>query len=168
MLELTHTASLNATKVALRPRRDSDLPFLQQLYFSLRSEEFSAIPWPESAKRAFLNDQFRLQDIHYTTHYPGATFNIIECDGQPIGRLYLFRSATDQRIIEISLLPEHRGFGIGTALLRSVIVEAAKSAGSVSLHVEITNIAAQRLYLRLGFVPIEEPNGIYQKMIWRE
>jgi ribosomal protein S18 acetylase RimI-like enzyme len=57
----------------------------------------------------------------------------------------------DIRIVDISLLPEFRGQGVGTALLGAVTQEAAKEHRSVSIHVEKFN-PAQRLYRRLGFV----------------
>jgi len=161
---------LSALKIALRPRSDDDLPFLRHLYISIRLAEFAAAPWPDPVKQAFLHDQFRLQDHHYTTHYAGITFAIIERGGQPVGRLYLSRGEADLRVVDISLLTGHRGLGIGTALLRSVIDEAAAEEKSVSLHVDKTN-PAQRLYRRLGFVPVEHPaeqsNGLYDKMIWK-
>ena len=70
--------------------------------------------------------------------------------GGPAGRIYLFCTGTDIRIIDISLLPERRGGGLGTALLTAVITEATASGHSVSIHVEHFN-PARRLYERLGF-----------------
>jgi ribosomal protein S18 acetylase RimI-like enzyme len=50
----------------------------------------------------------------------------------------------------IAVLPEHRGRGIGSALLRRLIEIATSSYDAVSLSVSSDN-PAQRLYQRAGF-----------------
>ena len=66
--------------------------------------------------------------------------------------------------IDIALLPAHRGQGLGAALLRDLIDEAAAAGKTVSLHVEKSN-PAMRLYGRLGFKS-EEDNGVHERMRW--
>ena len=65
-------------------------------------------------------------------------------------------------IVDIALLPAHRGAGIGTDILRGLLAEAAASGRPVRIHVERTN-PALRLYRRLGFVPIAD-HGVYHLM----
>ena len=113
---------------------------------------------------AFLNQQFDLQRHHYQTHYDDAQFSVIEVDGTPVGRLYLWRGSRDHRIVDISLLPEWSGKGIGGAILDSVRNEAAAARRSVSIHVEQFN-PARRLYDRKGFREISE-DGPYWLMKW--
>ncbi|HEX6939117.1 MAG TPA: GNAT family N-acetyltransferase, partial [Longimicrobiales bacterium] len=60
---------------------------------------------------------------------------------------------------DIALLPEHRGRGIGTALLEALIAEADAAGKPVSIHVEQYN-PARRLYARLGFREVEDL-GVY-------
>ena len=151
--------------ISLRPITAADEPFLCALYGSTRTEELAAVPWSEEQKRAFLEMQFRAQSAHYGTHYAGADFRIIERDGQPIGRLYIARWPDQIRIVDISLLPEHRSRGIGSDLLRDVLDEGAASNLPVTIHVENFN-PAMRLYERLGFRPISE-YGVYHLMEWR-
>jgi ribosomal protein S18 acetylase RimI-like enzyme len=62
------------------------------------------------------------------------------------------------RIVDIALLPEQRGKGIGTALLRDLLAEADGTGKRVTIHVERLN-PALRLYERLGFRVAEE--GVY-------
>ena len=76
---------------------------------------------------------------------------MVESEGRPAGRLYVHRRPAEIRILDISLLPEHRGQGIGGALLRDLITEAEGIGQPVSIHVEKQN-PALRLYQRLGFV----------------
>jgi len=107
--------------------------------------------------------QFEAQSTHYATHYASADFCVIESDGAPIGRLYIHRQPHDIRIVDISLMPEHRGKGIGTQLLRQILDEAGTTP--VTIHVEHFN-PALRLYQRLGFRRIGS-HGVYDLMEWR-
>lgn len=151
--------------IRLRPITAADEQFLCALYGSTRTEELAPVPWSEEQKRAFLDMQFRAQTLHYQKHYGDGEFLIVENRGEPIGRLLLHRSADEIRVIDISLLPEHRGRGIGTSLLRDVLDEAAASNRSVTIHVEHFN-PAKRLYERLGFRSLET-NGVYDLLQWR-
>jgi ribosomal protein S18 acetylase RimI-like enzyme len=153
---------LAARGVALRRERPEDLPFLERLYFSVRWQELAQLDWPEDAKLGFLRQQFSFQVKHYSTYYAGADFGILEHEGVPIGRLYLFRGERDLRIVDISLLPEWRGGGLGTLVLQAVLAEAGACGRTVSIHVEKFN-PAQRLYRRLGFRTIGE-DGPYWLM----
>lgn len=156
--------ALRAAGFGLRAQREEDRAFLERLYFSVRWPEVAPLDWPEEAKVAFLADQFRLQHTHYQTHYYDAEFLILERAGEPIGRLYIFRGPRDHRIVDISLLPEVRGGGVGCALLEAVQSEAAAAGKTVSIHVEKFN-PAQSLYRRLGFREIGE-DGPYWLMEW--
>lgn len=156
---------MRAAGYCLRAQREEDHPFLERLYISVRESEVEPLNWPEDAKRAFLADQFRMQTVHYRTHYYDAEFLIVERSGSPVGRLYVFRGPHDHRVIDISLLPETRNAGVGGALLRAVMAEAAAAGKTVSIHVEKFN-PAQNLYRRLGFREIGE-SGPYWLMEWR-
>jgi GNAT superfamily N-acetyltransferase len=101
--------------VSLRPARASDRALLFEVYASTRAEELAVVPWAEPTKKAFLAQQFEPQDVHYRRHYPDASFEVIEVDGEPAGRLYVNRRDEEIRIIDIALLPGFRGRGIGAA-----------------------------------------------------
>ena len=135
------------------------------LYASTRDEEMKLVPWSDSQKHDFLRMQFELQSTHYHNHYPGASYQIILADGRPIGRLYVHRGASQIRVIDIALLPQHRGAGIGWQLMEEVLAEARAAKKTVSIHVERNN-PALRLYTRLGFCVLED-KGAYSYMEWR-
>ena len=149
--------------IALRPITEADAPFLRALYGSTRAEELAAVPWSEEQKRAFVDMQFHAQSVHYAKHYGDGEFLIIEDGGAPIGRLLLHRVPDEIRIVDISLMPEHRSRGIGTKLLREVLAEGEATNRKVSIHVEHFN-PAKRLYERLGFRHVET-NGVYDLMV---
>ena len=110
--------------------------------------------------------QFDAQDRHYRAHFPDARFDVVERGGAPIGRLIVERGEDEIRLLDIALLPEHRGAGAGSALLRALLAEAAATSRRVTIHVERAN-PARRLYERLGFRVEEDDDAIYLFMVWR-
>jgi ribosomal protein S18 acetylase RimI-like enzyme len=152
--------------VSFRPVREEDRVFLRRLYASTRDEELAQVTdWSAEQKEAFLTQQFEAQHHHYQWYYPEASFELILDHGDPIGRLYVWRSAREIRLVDLALLPEARGRGIGTALLGDLLAEAERTDKTVSIHVEHFN-PALRLYRRLGFRQVDE-NGPYVRMEWR-
>jgi ribosomal protein S18 acetylase RimI-like enzyme len=117
------------------------------------------VPWDDAQKDAFLRTQFDAQDAWWREQYADASFDVIVVDGEPAGRLYVHRGPSDIRIVDIALLPEHRGGGVGTSLLRDLLAEADAAGRSVTIHVERMN-PALRLYERHGF-SVAEDKGVY-------
>lgn len=152
-------------EIAFRPETDQDREFLFRLYAGTREEEMKLVDWTDEQKEAFLRQQFEAQTAHYRKNYLGAEYWIILRSGAPIGRLYLHQSPGDLRIMDIALVPNHRGSGIGGGLLRDIQQKAAAAGSAVSIHVEQFN-PALRLYERLGFRRIGE-HGVYYLLEWR-
>jgi ribosomal protein S18 acetylase RimI-like enzyme len=145
--------------IELVPAEPRDREFLYRVYASTRAEELAVVPWDDAEKEAFLRAQFDAQDRWYHEQYARASYEVVVIDGEPAGRLYLFRGEREIRIVDIALLPDHRGNGVGGALLRDVLAEADAGGKSVTIHVERAN-PALRLYARLGF-SLAEDRGVY-------
>lgn len=145
--------------IALRPARDEDLEFLFRVYAGTRADELAPVPWSAEEKEAFLRQQFTSQHAWWKEHYVGATFDIVMVDGTPAGRFYVDRWEREIRVVDIALLPEYRGSGVGTSLLERVFAEGDASGRPVSVHVEVHN-PARSLYERLGFRLVED-KGVY-------
>jgi ribosomal protein S18 acetylase RimI-like enzyme len=158
-------ATSSGARVSLRPARPEDEDFLRRVYGSTRADELAVTGWDDATKQAFVAQQFRAQRDYYMANYEGASFDLILVDGEPAGRLYVIRWPETLRVIDISLLPEHRGRGIGEGLLRSLLDDAAAAGTTLTIHVERQN-RAMTLYRRLGFEEIEE-RGVYVLMEWR-
>jgi ribosomal protein S18 acetylase RimI-like enzyme len=151
--------------IVLRPITPEDTAFLARVYASSRAEELAPTGWSDEQKEIFCRGQFDAQSTYYAATYPEASFQIIEREGVPIGRLYVARWEKEIRIVDITLLPEFRGSGIGTQLLRELQDEARAAGKSLTIHVERFNRALQ-LYQRLGFEEIED-KGVYLLMRWK-
>ncbi|HUR23839.1 MAG TPA: GNAT family N-acetyltransferase [Acidimicrobiales bacterium] len=156
---------MNRRNVELRPVRCDDDELLCRLYRSTRDAELCLLDWDEAQKDAFVRMQFEAQNRHYREHYPDASSDIVLVDGAPAGYLSVARWPRDIRVVDIALFPEHRNAGVGTTLLRRLLVEGAARAVQVSMHVERSS-PARRLYERLGFASVSE-SAIYVLMAWQ-
>jgi ribosomal protein S18 acetylase RimI-like enzyme len=148
--------------LALRPARDDDYGFLEELYASTREDEFAPVPWTDEQKRAFLAQQFAAQSAYYADRFADASFDVVLVDGDAAGRLIVERREDELKVIDIALVPRRRGHGLGSRLLRPLLDEADASGVKTTVYVERFN-PALRLYDRLGFVPVED-TGVYLRM----
>ncbi len=154
-----------AEVLRLRPVEDGDQAFLRQVYASTRAPELEQVPWSAEQKAAFCDMQFTAQDTHYRSHYASAEYSVIEREGVPAGRLYVDRQEDEVHVIDIALMPEHRGAGFGTYLLKELMAEAAAGGKKMTIYVEKFNPALS-LYQRLGYQHVKEV-GVYLLMEWR-
>jgi GNAT superfamily N-acetyltransferase len=143
----------------LRPATSEDADFLLAVYASTRAEELSRTSWSEAQKAAFVRSQFEAQHRYYQENYEGAAFDVILVEGKPAGRLYVGRFTEEIRVIDIALLPEFRGRGVGRTLLAGLLREGSLRGLPVRIHVERFN-PALRFYERLGFRLLAD-RGVY-------
>ena len=153
------TSLLAAT---LRPIHEDEAEFAFAIYASTREQELAQVPWTQSEKDAFLRMQFAAQDRYYRHTFPNASYDLIVADSDLLGRLYVDRGPEAFLVIDLALLPKHRGRGLGTMLLERVLAEAGEARKPVRIHVEQFN-PARRLYERLGF-RVTEDQGVYLLM----
>ncbi len=144
------------------PFTQDDIPFLEKLYATSRETEMAKIDWPDSEKTACLASQFKLQLAFYTQYYQHDHFYVLWQEDKPVGRLFIHENPSSWQLVDITLLPECRGQGLGTALIKSLQATAKKQNKRVDLHVEPYN-PALKLYQRLGFVE-QGVEGAYYKM----
>jgi GNAT superfamily N-acetyltransferase len=142
-----------AGSIGLRPAVSADEPFLYRVYESARALQLRLVDWDDDQKTALLRMQFVAQHASYRQRFPGSGYEVILNGGQPAGRLFLHRGTDLIRLVDIGLLPAHRNQGIGGALLKAVLDEAAEAGKPVRLHVESCNRAVS-LYARLDFASI--------------
>jgi len=150
--------------VRLRPATSEDETFLRQLFATTRADELAVMAWDENQKETFIAMQFNAQKQQYAMSYPAAQHSLILLNDVPIGRLLLDKGKLEFTLVDVALLPVHRGDGIGTGLIQDIVKEAAAAGKPVRLHV-LTSSAAKRLYERLGFSPVGG-DAVYLEMKW--
>ena len=67
-------------------------------------------------------------------------------------------------LIDIAILPQYRGAGIGTLLLKDLVDESRSKKVPIELKVSKSNTAAARLYERMGFIRLGEDAMYYEMM----
>jgi GNAT superfamily N-acetyltransferase len=152
-------------RTSLRPVRDEDNDFLQEVYASTREEELAPLGWTDDQKKNFVKFQFLAQKQEYQIHFSPEGHQIILCDERQAGRIWIDRKEKVILLVDIALLPEFRNLGIGTALIRNLQAEAAAIGVPVDLHVFKEDRALQ-LYKRLGF-EITGATGVNYSMEWK-
>lgn len=154
-------------KICFRPiRRKKDIPFLCKVYKSTRMDEFNGVGWSERELDSFLTSQFEFQHKFYQQNWPNANYEIILEGGNRIGRIYHDTREDEIRVIDIALLPEYRGKGIGGQIMKDIIAKARSLGKTVRIHVEKLN-SAMSLYKRLGFKQIGGTE-VYDLMEWKQ
>ena len=92
--------------------------------------------WPGLSLRPIISDDLPVR----REIYAGTREDELQQTGWPPGQKAAFlRQPTDLNVIDIALLPAHRGRGLGTFLLRELLAEADREGRTVSLHVEFFN-----------------------------
>jgi ribosomal protein S18 acetylase RimI-like enzyme len=157
-----HRADAGGDLLYLQPAQESDRVFLRTVFESTRIDEFAQAGLSADRIAALLVEQFSMQDRYYRAHYPHCRFDVVMLGEHAIGRLYHDWQGSEVRVIDIALLPAHRGAGIGTRLVQAIVSLAAARAMSVVLYVEMNN-PVRALYGRCGFEQTGE-NGIYLQM----
>lgn len=150
--------------ITLRPVCKGDEPFLLRLYASTRQDELALTGWSEAQKEAFIEMQFNAQQHYYGSENPAGDHRIILLNDRSIGRVYVSSKEEEVRILDITLLPEHRNRGTGTAIIRAILEAAAKEGKPVTIYVETFN-PSLRLFERLGFSR-EKEEGIHYLLKW--
>lgn len=162
---LTESRPTSYRGVGLREPNENDDEFLYRLFAATHAALVAAFShWDGAQKAAFLRLQYEAQSAQYAANYAQARVDIVVAGRDRIGRFYVAPLDDEMRLVDISLLPEHRNRGIGRALIQDLIDEAARSQQRVTLHVEQTN-PARHLYARLGFVSIRD-EGPFAQMEW--
>lgn len=149
----------------LRATTENDASFLFAVYASTRAEEMARWNWSAAQIDAFLKMQFAAQQRAHHTAFPRADRSMIVLHAEMAAGIWVVnRTAEEIRLVDIALLPEHRGKGIGVRLIGALLEEAGAHGVPVRLSVAKSNRAA-RLYTRLGFAPTTD-DGVYMGLEW--
>jgi ribosomal protein S18 acetylase RimI-like enzyme len=137
-----------------RPAEKAGDDFLARLYAATHGQALRLLP--DVQRMALVKMQFEAQRQSYAKQYPGSERLVIWQAGTPIGQCWLFAASEELRILDLALLPERQGCGIGTAILRGLIDRTRHGGTPLRLSVQRGNLGALRLYRKLGFEQISE------------
>jgi ribosomal protein S18 acetylase RimI-like enzyme len=148
----------------LRHAVDADAGFMRALYASTR-DDLRLLPLPPAQVEQLIAMQERVHEAGRRAVYPNAEVMLLEHAGAPAGRVVLDATGTDWRLVELALLPEMRGRGLGAMLVTALQRRAAAHGARIGLAVLRTNAPALRLYERAGF-GYAGGNELQHQMVW--
>lgn len=124
----------------LRPMTGDDLPAVMDI----ERATFPLDAWSEGMMRG------ELADMPRTRHYVVALI-----DDRIVGYAGLAAAADQADVQTIAVLENHRGTGVGSAMLNALLAEAGRrGAREIFLEVRADNPHAQAVYLHFGFEEI--------------
>ena len=141
-------ASFPIDRVSFRVAVEADLPFLLELRRRTMTghQRASGIHLSDDEQRGRVLDRFECAQI-------------VLLSGEPAGLFKVARDANEWSLLQIQIVPEQQGAGLGRWLVQGLIDEARGSGASLRLRVLRAN-PARRLYERLGFrITAEEPHA---------
>src|SRR5690242_17310990 len=102
----------------LRPAQPEDEPFLLKL-FAESQQQLDFLRSDERLWQSLVEMQHRGRKLSYAAAYPDASDSILCLDEgsdvqTPVGRVLVYRGQRSWRIVDIAVLIQHRGKGIGT------------------------------------------------------
>jgi len=125
----------------LRNISKDDYEFIYELNKTVNKENVEKVwgSWDEDNQREFFKNRFDL-----------IRMKIIKLDDKDVGILEVEEKEDELYLEEIQILPEFQGKGLGTRIIRNLILRANKKGKSLKLRVLKIN-PAKKLYERLGF-----------------
>ena len=137
------------------------------------SDEIDGVIEVEQA--SFTNPWTREMYLAELQHGERAHFLLAKDEGRIVGFVSYWYVVDELHINNLAVLPAHRGAGIASALMTTLLAEATRAGvRRLLLEVRQSNDIAQRLYARFGFVVGGVRKGYYTHpsedalVLWRD
>ena len=140
-----------APRITVRSEAPQDEPFLRRLIMGTVEGQLGAAAWAPDMREIILNLQYHARRQAIRSRFPDGESRMILVDGSEAGWLHVAELREETRLVEIMVLDEYRGQGIGTAVLRDLVARAKAAGKPVRLSVDARNAGAMQLYERIGF-----------------
>lgn len=143
--EAAHGRPLRAAPVEFRPATAEDLPAIVTIERGSFSDPWSAATFAEMLAS------------------PTDRCLVITRGGGLLGYAIVRRIGPEAELLNVAVHPTSRRQGLGDALLAEILRELDASGGvTVYLEVRASNIAAETLYRRHGFLPVGRRRDYYE------
>lgn len=144
MIEDTLNNGMKQGGVSLRPATQEDSAFI----FKAQYEGMRPVREIHDSKG--VDDEEERFAAHAASFDP-EKIQVIQYQGQDVGRLRVVRSSESIYVGGIQILPEFQGKGIGTAIFKELIDESNRTDLPIVLEVHDVNERAMAFYENLGF-----------------
>ena len=146
---ITKTIAMNKQEFQLREITYQDIKDLLAIEREVYAGE---LPWTMSAFMAELGS--KAPHLYLLAAINGKTVGFIGCRIQ----------GTDAHITNVAVHTAYQGLGLGRSLIEETRIFAKKNrCETLSLEVRMSNVKAQRLYRKIGFVSQTVKKGYYDE-----
>lgn len=151
------------TRAWRRPASAEDEGLVYTVFSSTWQDAVAAMPNPALGQH-FLRIQYTAQERRFRTRYPDLERWVMMIGEEPVGRLYLQHSPTALHLVDLTLLPEYRGQGIGRALVAELMAEATEQGVPLRMRLGRTHDAIRQA-MRIGFRVVAE-DDVETRLEW--
>ncbi len=128
--------------IVIRPMTEDDIPAVAKI-----EQQSFADPWTEAGLRESAEN--------------GAFF-VADADSRILGYMGATTVLDEAYVTNVAVLPEYRGFGIGSLLIEEAVAFCEKNGFSfITLEVRESNAAAISVYSKAGFKQIGKRKNFY-------
>jgi ribosomal protein S18 acetylase RimI-like enzyme len=135
----------------LRAVEPTDEGFLYDVFATTWESEVAALP-NQNLARHVLRIQHIAQERRFASRYPGhQRLLILSDDGERAGRLYLLRTGSALHVVDLTVMPEFRGRGLGSRVLQQLMELAEREDLPIAARVSRANTRVTDACARVGF-----------------
>ena len=109
--------------------------------------------------------QFEMRERAYAMQFPKLEVQMIEGHDGPVGQMLTEERSDVLALVDIAILSEHQGRGLGRSVIGDLQRRAAEAGLPIVLHVDMVNTRAQALYAKMGF-RVTGQSQIQYRMEW--
>jgi ribosomal protein S18 acetylase RimI-like enzyme len=134
-----------------RLENPDDEPFIRRLMIETLAGQLNACSWPDEIRESLLDAQYRIRRDGFRASAENRPGTIVLIDGEPVAWYIAAEFDHEIRLVNLVVAQEHRGRGLGSAILRQLLIDSDRSGKTLRLSVAINNQRAGELYARFGF-----------------
>ena len=134
-----------------RPVADVDGPALFRLFLQVHAAEIGALAADAGTRQALASMQYVEQRVRARAEFPDAVDLAIERDGTVCGRVATVMRAGGIQLIQLAVLAEERGHGIGTAAMQRIARIAEDHGCAIWLRADAGSCDCRAFLERIGF-----------------
>ncbi len=139
--------------ITIRPATISDFDYLFHLVcITMKDYVAATIGWNDSKEREVFTRYFDFSIYQ---------ISVIVYNGSDVGYLKLERTGKEIFLANLHVHPDYQRQGIGSRVIKTLLIDAEQKGICVSLKVLKVNQAARRLYEKFGFSIEEEAEDYY-------
>lgn len=125
----------------LRPALPADDAFLMRLEAGLGNHLRGCRELGPEATARLARLLLDGREAAWKAAWPEARCLVIECDGEPLGRLWVTDPADDWQLLHVAVMPSHRRQGLASAALSQWLTEADRAGARVSTRLNQVELA---------------------------